>query len=122
MDKSVVRIKINKKDFWKKYLELLNPVLKLRDKEREVFSCILVLVTGNKNNPNLEKQLLGYKSRVKIRTYVDISEASLNNNICNLRKRGFILKTNNGYKVHPNFMDVDYDKEHIVEFKMTITC
>jgi biotin operon repressor len=121
MKKSIVQLTLSKKDFWRKYLEVMNPVLNLQNKERDVLACIVLLATSNKDNPKIEEKLLDYDSRVKIRSFLKMSEASLNNNISALRKKKLIIRTDTGFKVHTNFLNLDFLEGHTVEFKIKIS-
>jgi len=120
MKKSTVKLSLKKSEFWKKYLEIMNPILKLQNKEQLVLACIILIATSNKSNPKIESLLLDYDSRVKIRSYLKMSEASLNNNISELRKKHLIIKTDNGFKVHDNFTKLDLSEGHTIEFKITL--
>ena len=84
--------------------KILNPVLKLSNMELNVLSCLLLLAYANRDKKKelLESELLSYKSRVAVRSKLDISEASLNNNISTLKKKGLLIKTNYGFKLSKN--------------------
>lgn len=85
--------------FYKIALRILNPVLKLSNMEMDVLASIMLIYYANrgKDAKRVEKNLLSYKSRVAIRSRLDISEASLNNNISYLRKKGILVKTEDGF-------------------------
>lgn len=85
--------------FYKIVLRILNPVLKLSNMEMDVLASIMLIYYANrgKDAKRVEKNLLSYKSRVAIRSKLDISEASLNNNISYLRKKGILVKTEDGF-------------------------
>ncbi len=119
MKNSIVRIPVSNQKFWSKYLEILNPVLRLQNKEREVLACIILIATTNRSKPNLEEKLLDYDSRVKIRSYLKMSEASLNNIISELKKKKLILRTDKGFKVLKQFMDIETNVEHTITFVLS---
>jgi 2'-5' RNA ligase len=73
------------------YLQILNPVLKLKDKEIEVLSSFLSVWYKNKSNPNIEKLLFSTRIRKVIRESINMSEASFNNHITMLRKKSMII-------------------------------
>ena len=81
----------------KAYLQILNPVLKLKDKEIEVLSSFLSIWYKNKNNDNIEKLLFSTPIRKMVRNSIGMSEASFNNHITMLRKKKIIVdkKINN---------------------------
>lgn len=120
MKRSTVRLELKKSEFWKMYLKIMNPILKLQNKEQEVLACIILVAVANRNNTNLESKLLDYNSRVKIRSYLKMSEASLNNIISDLKKKKLLIKTDLGFKVHDNFMKLDFINGHTVEFLLSI--
>lgn len=93
MEKSVP-IKTTENKFFRQYLELLNPLLRLRGKELDVLAEILY------HNHKLDKVpeqhrwkiIFDHDTKTEIRTKLDLSDASLNNNLSALRKKGIIRK------------------------------
>ena len=75
----------------KAYLQVLNPVLKLKDKEIEVLSSFLSIWHSNRSNPNLDKMLFSTPVRKLVRNQIDMSEASFNNHITALRKKQIFI-------------------------------
>ena len=75
----------------KAYLQILNPVLKLKDKEIEVLSSFLAIWQSNKNKPNIDKTLFSTPVRKLVRRQINMSEASFNNHITMLRKKKMIV-------------------------------
>ena len=71
----------------KAYLQILNPVLKLKDKEIEVLSNFLSIWYKNKKNVDIDKLLFSTPVRKMVRKSIGMSEASFNNHITMLRKR-----------------------------------
>ena len=78
----------------KAYLHILNPVLKLKDKEIEVLSSFLAIWQSNRKKANLDKMLFSTPVRKLVRKQIGMSEASFNNHITMLRKKGMIIKKN----------------------------
>jgi len=97
----VIPIKTDLDNFFSVAIRVLNPVLKLSNTETNVLANILLVLYANRNIDKniLEEELLSYKSRVAIRSKLDISEASLNNNISSLKKKGILVKTKNGFNI-----------------------
>ena len=99
-------IKTNTETFFRQYLELINPMMGLRKKEMDVLSQLLYY---NHKHKELDeyirmKMIFDQDTKVKIRGKLDISEASLNNNLTELRKRGIITKKNSiasHFLIHP---------------------
>ena len=76
---------------FKAYLQVLNPVLKLKDKEIEVLSNFLSIWYKNKTNKNIDKLLFSTPVRKMVRKSIGMSEASFNNHITMLRKKEMIV-------------------------------
>lgn len=97
----VIPIKTDLGNFFSVAIKVLNPVLKLSNTETNVLANILLVLYANRNIDKniLEEELLSYKSRVAIRSKLNISEASLNNNISSLKKKGILVKTKNGFNI-----------------------
>ena len=86
----IIPIKSDLTQSLKAYLQILNPVLKLKDKEIEVLSNFLSIWYKNKNNKNLDKLLFSTPVRKMVRKAIGMSEASFNNHITMLRKKNMI--------------------------------
>lgn len=76
--------------FFKFYVELLNPLLKLTSREKEVLSALLLIYYSNKDNPNISTLLLSTSTRRALRNTLKLSEPSLNNSLTVLRKKNLI--------------------------------
>ena len=87
----IIPIKSDISQSLKAYLQILNPVLKLKDKEIEVLSNFLSIWHKNKNNKNLDKLLFSTPVRKMVRKSIGMSEASFNNHITMLRKKKMIV-------------------------------
>ena len=97
----IIPLKGNVTQSFKAYIQVLNPVLKLKDKEIEVLSNFLSIWYKNKSNPNLDKLLFSTPVRKMVRKSIGMSEASFNNHITMLRKKKMIIdKTLNTQILH----------------------
>ncbi|MAH44671.1 hypothetical protein CMI37_02530 [Candidatus Pacearchaeota archaeon] len=105
MDKSVP-IKTTKGKFFRQYLELLNPLLRLRGKELDVLAEILYYNHKLEKIPEKHrwKLIFDYDTKTEICQKLQLSDASLNNNLSALRKKGIIKKNKvtNGFLIYPN--------------------
>lgn len=105
MEKNIP-IKTSETRFYRQYLELINPLLKLRGKELDVLAQLLLYNNSLKSIPEEHrwKIIFDYDTKTKIRTELNLSDASMNNNLSALRKKG-IIKNNQVLKnflVYPN--------------------
>jgi len=96
----IIPIKADIAQSFKAYLQILNPVLKLKDKEIEVLSNFLSIWYKNKSNKDIDKLLLSTPVRKMVRKSINMSEASFNNHITMLRKKKMIV----GKKLNPNIL------------------
>ena len=96
-----IPIKANIAQSLKAYLQILNPVLKLKDKEIEVLSSFLSIWQKNKNRKDIDKLLFSTPVRKMVRKSIGMSEASFNNHITMLRKKKMIVDK----KINPNILD-----------------
>ena len=87
----IIPLKGNVTQSFKAYIQILNPVLKLKDKEIEVLSNFLSIWYKNKSNANLDKLLFSTPVRKMVRKSIGMSEASFNNHITMLRKKKMII-------------------------------
>jgi hypothetical protein len=87
----IIPITTDLKGFIKGYLTVLNPVLKLKDKELEVLAAFLMVWYPNRDKEGIDKILFSTKVRKMIRKSVDMSEASFNNHITSLRKKKIMI-------------------------------
>jgi len=85
----------------KAYLQILNPILKLKDKEIEVLSSFLSIWQSNRDNKNLDKMLFSTPVRKLVRRQIGMSEASFNNHITMLRKKKMIVDK----KINPTILN-----------------
>jgi len=105
MDKSIP-IRTTKSKFFRQYLELLNPILRLRGKELDVLAEILYYNHKLENIPEKHrwKLIFDYDTKAEIRQKLQLSDASLNNNLSALRKKGIIRKNKvtDSFLIYPN--------------------
>jgi len=103
--------------FYRQYLELINPLLKLRGKELDVLAQLLFNNNQLKEIPEEHrwKIIFDYDTKTKIRTALGLSDASMNNNLSALRKKG-VIKNN---EVVKNFL-VYPDKSVKITFNFQI--
>ena len=97
----IIPIKSDIPQAMKAYLQILNPVLKLKDKEVEVLSSFLSIWYKNKSNVNIEQLLFSTPIRKMVRKSIAMSEASFNNHITMLRKKKMIIDK----KINPSILD-----------------
>ena len=102
---------------FKAYIQVLNPVLKLKDKEIEVLSNFLSIWYKNKTNPNIDKLLFSTKVRKIVRKAIGMSEASFNNHITMLRKKEMIVDK----KINPSILQSIKDTGIEVTYKIKWT-
>ena len=111
----IIPIKSDIAQSLKAYLQILNPVLKLKDKEIEVLSSFLSIWHKNKNNANIDKLLLSTPVRKMVRKSIGMSEASFNNHITMLRKKKMIvdkkINSNILQNIQNNGIEVTYKIE-----------
>ena len=101
----------------KAYLQILNPVLKLKDKEIEVLSNFLSIWQSNKSKENLDKMLFSTPVRKLVRQQIGMSEASFNNHITMLRKKRMIVDK----AINPSILKGIQDEGIEVTYKLTWT-
>ena len=102
---------------FKAYIQILNPVLKLKDKEIEVLSNFLSIWYKNKSNANLDKLLFSTPVRKMVRKSIGMSEASFNNHITMLRKKKMIIDK----KLNPNILNGIKDSGIEITYKIEWT-
>jgi DNA-binding MarR family transcriptional regulator len=89
----ILPLHTNKKVFFRQYVELLNPVVKLRPKELDVLAELLYhnAERENINEKDRWKLVFDYDNKKEMADALNISVASLGNNLSYLRKRGIIV-------------------------------
>jgi DNA-binding MarR family transcriptional regulator len=89
----IVPLKTEKKVFFRQYVEILDPLVKLRPKEMDVLAELLYYNNELKDikSANRWKLIFDYDNKKEIASSLKISVASLGNNLTYLRKRGIIV-------------------------------
>tara|TARA_R110000824_G_scaffold361127_2_gene548889 strand:- start:1976 stop:2323 length:348 start_codon:yes stop_codon:yes gene_type:complete len=113
----IIPLKANIAQSFKAYLQILNPILKLKDKEIEVLSSFLSIWYKNKNNKNIDKLLFSTPVRKMVRKSIDMSEASFNNHITMLRKKKMIVNK----RLNPNILNGITDTGIEITYKIEWT-
>jgi len=121
----VMNIPINttQDKFFKIVIRVLYPVLKLSNKETDLLANIMLIMYANRavSREKLESNILSYKSRVALRSKLEISEASLNNNISALKKKGILVRTSYGFGLsEPIRMIMPKNNELSITFNISI--
>ena len=101
----------------KAYLQVLNPILKLKDKEIEVLSSFLSIWQSNRDNANIDKMLFSTPVRKMVRKQIGMSEASFNNHITMLRKKSMIVDK----KINSNILSGIHKEGIEVIYRITWT-
>lgn len=106
---AIQTITVDKKDFFKLWLTLIQPYLNLRNKEIEVLSKFLEyrydISKRVSSDDEINYILFSTKIRKDIQGDLDITESSLNNILASLRKKGYIIDNNINKKLIPNLND-----------------
>lgn len=108
----VANIKIDKKQFFYKWVEFTQPFHKLRKRSQETLALLLYhhyeLSSVIKNNTILWKQVFDYDTKVKIMTEMGIPQSGLENLLTELRKCEAKVIVNN--QIQPVFIpNIDRD-------------
>ena len=96
----IIPLKANISQSFTAYLQVLNPVLKLKDKEIKVLSSFISIWFKNKSNKEIDKLLFSTPIRKMVRKSIGMSEASFNNHITMLRKKQMVI----GKKLNPSIL------------------
>ena len=89
----ILPLRTTEKVFFRQYVEILDPLIKLRDKELDVLAELLYYNNKLKDIDikNRWKLILDYDNKKDIANTLGISVASLGNNLSSLRKKGIIV-------------------------------
>jgi DNA-binding MarR family transcriptional regulator len=106
---NVQTLKVDERQFFKVWLTLLQPFLKLRDQELKVLAVLLyyrhTIQTQVKSKTIVDELLFNTKTRKKIKEELNIESYSFNNILSALRKRGLITNNSLNSKIIPNVED-----------------
>ena len=116
----IIPIKTTKEKFANDLLVVLNPVLKLKSREKQLLSVLMLLHHTNSNieNGKLNKLLFSRQIRKRVRKSLSpsMSEASYNNHISQFKKKNIIK----GGKISQSLMNMyKHDIKITYEFKLT---
>jgi hypothetical protein len=111
----ILQKKINKSSFYKDFVNILNGVLQLSNREAEVFSLLLFYSdTGYEYNVN-SKQV-----RAGIISALGISEANLSRYLGIIKVKNLIIKNNNKWVINPNIKPNINDEEVNITFALKL--
>lgn len=110
---AIQSINIEEESFFKLWLTLIQPYLKLRNKEADVLAKFIEyrfeISKRVKDEEEINFILFSTKIRNKIVDELDISNPALNNMISALRKKNYIVKNSINKKLIPN---IEYDTDN----------
>ena len=102
----IVPLNTSEKVFFRQYVEILDPVIKLRPKELDVLAELLYHNNKLKDidSKNRWKLILDYDNKKEMAGGLNISVDSFGNNLSFLRKKGIIVdnKVIDGLLVYPD--------------------
>lgn len=77
------------KDFFKVYIDVINPIYKLKKREKEVLEAFLKIYYGNRGlgYDKVNALLFSKEVKKKVREAISMSEPSFNNHLVQLRKK-----------------------------------
>ena len=96
----LLQIKTTPNNFFKTYIQILNPLLKLRKKEAEVFEAFLKIHFANRNKQNVNQLLFSSTTLKTIRENLNLSVASFNMHKYRLRKKQILV----GKSINPDIV------------------
>lgn len=103
---NVQTLKVNERQFFKVWLILMQPFLKLRDQEVTVLAMLLYyrynIQQEVKNKAIIDELLFNTKTRKKIRDELELESYSFNNILTSLRKQDLIINNSLNSKIIPN--------------------
>tara|TARA_R110000751_G_C13785448_1_gene481497 strand:+ start:86 stop:469 length:384 start_codon:yes stop_codon:yes gene_type:complete len=111
----VIPIDVKIDNFYRYYVELINPIIKLRKRELDVLAKLMYY---NNEYKDLKEDIrfkivFDYDTKIKIAKELDISLDVLNNNFSELRNKKIINdnRLSKGFQIYHN------TKEHKLTFK-----
>lgn len=84
-------LNIKAEDFFSYYIQILNPLLKLRKREADMLEAFLRVHYANRHLTNVNQLLFSFHSLRSIRESLDMSVASFNNHKLQLRKKQIFI-------------------------------
>lgn len=113
---------VSREEFYNTYFSILNPVLKLTNKEIDILSEFLKIketIKGRDEN-STNKLTFSSTSRQIVCDKLNISKYNLNNYIQGLKKKRMIIDLGNGeYKLNP-YLEVSPEEGFEVTFNIKI--
>ena len=110
-------IKVSRDKYFDVLVEILNPVLKLKTREKTVLVALLKVYNENRHTvegDKLNKLLFDTAVRRRIRKSINMSEASYNNHLLQLKKKR-ILDGNSISKVLCMYVIKDLDIRYSIK-------
>lgn len=93
MERKVIPIKTELRTFFRQYVHIMKPVFKLNDRESDILGELMYF--NYKYRELTEdiryKIIFDYDTKVEIRVNLGITEASFNNGLTTLRKKGILV-------------------------------
>lgn len=87
----IVPIKTLPGNFVSTYISILNPILKLRNREADILEAFLKVYYANKNNPRVNQLLFSHSALRSIKESLGMTTASFNNHKFRLRKKEILI-------------------------------
>ena len=120
MEEKVVTLKSTRpRKFFRQYIELLQPMLKLRQREADVFAELLYhnyLKRDIKDTADRFKLVFDISTREKMQDYLKISNSVIQQALGGLRKKGVIK----GITLRESFIIVPQDGVFSLTFKFVV--
>lgn len=88
----LAKLKSSPSSFFKDYVRILNPLLKLRKREAEVLEAHLRVYYINHRLPDINRLLFSLKTQRTIRKELNMSSSSFNNHKVQLRRKSAFIR------------------------------
>jgi len=84
-----IPVKVQLKDFFRVYIDVINPIYKLKKREKEVLEAFLKIYYSNRGmgSDRINTLLFSKEVKKRIRSAIKMSEPSFNNHLVQLRKK-----------------------------------
>ena len=118
-EKTITMPAVEPRKFYRQYIELLQPVLRLRKREADVFAELLYHNYLRRDIPNKEDRsrlVFDISTREKIQTKLNISNAVIQQALGGLRKKNVII----GIKLRESFTIEPKDGVFTLSFKFVV--
>ncbi len=87
----IIPVNTTPSEFFGLYISILNPILKLRQREADMLEAFLKVYYTNKNHPRVNQLLFSSSSLRTIRESLGMTVASFNNHKFRLRKKEILI-------------------------------